>query len=209
MVSNSTPAHRQELKYEILKASMPLFKKKGIKATRMDDVAAALSISKRTLYEIYDNKEILLLEGIKMEADEMEKQISDYAMTAENELDIVVTYFRLKFNDLESISPLFLTDIKKYDAVTRYLRDRHDEQQQKSAKFIRKCIESRFFIPEIKYDLIQDLCEIFMSKGVSSELFNKYTPHEIFSNFFIVLLRGFCTEEGLKLLDLYIKKTCI
>lgn len=185
---------------------MSMFKKKGIKAVRMDDIANALSISKRTLYETYENKELLLLEGVKMDSDELEKRILDYAMTAENELDIVVTFFRLKFNDLEAISPLFLTELKKYDTVIRYLRCRHDEQQKKSTAFITKCIDSGFFIPNIEYAIIQDLSDAFMSKGVTSELFRRYTPKEIFCNLFIVLLRGFCTEKGLVLLDTYLKR---
>lgn len=57
--------YRETLKGKILTAAMAAFTKKGIKAVKMDDIAAALSISKRTLYELYENKEDLLLEGIK------------------------------------------------------------------------------------------------------------------------------------------------
>ena len=58
-------AYRQELKGRILKESIKEFKKNGIKQVKMDDIANNLSISKRTLYEIYPNKEVLLLEGLK------------------------------------------------------------------------------------------------------------------------------------------------
>lgn len=44
---------------------------------------------------------------------------------------------------------------------------------------------------------------------LSNSLYKKYTLKEIFYNFFIVLLRGFCTEKGLALLDQYLKKTNI
>lgn len=204
--SNNSIVHRQELKYRILRTAMPLFKKNGIKAIRMDDIANVLSISKRTLYEIYKNKEDLLLECVKMDSYNLAKQIQDYSMTAENELDIVVTYFRYKFAELDYMSPSFLSELEKYSKVTDFLNKQHDEQQQKASSFMRKCIENGFFVPNIKYDIIQDLCESLMSSGIPMSLNNKYTLKEIFYNFFIVLLRGFCTEKGLTLLDQYLKK---
>ena len=49
--------YRQELKGKILQTAMEEFTQKGVRAVKMDDIATRLSISKRTLYEIYSNKE--------------------------------------------------------------------------------------------------------------------------------------------------------
>ena len=54
-IKDLTP-YRQSLRDRILDAAMILFAKHGIRAVKMDDVSHALSISKRTLYELYDNK---------------------------------------------------------------------------------------------------------------------------------------------------------
>ncbi|HEY9550780.1 MAG TPA: helix-turn-helix domain-containing protein, partial [Prevotella sp.] len=70
--------YRQELKGKILEAAMLEFAKKGIRAVKMDDIATILSISKRTLYEIYSNKEDLLLEGIRMKHEERERHFKDF-----------------------------------------------------------------------------------------------------------------------------------
>ena len=56
--------YRQELSENILHTALKLFWKKGIKAVKMDDIAAQMSISKRTLYELYRNKEVLLLVAV-------------------------------------------------------------------------------------------------------------------------------------------------
>ena len=63
-IKDLTP-YRLSLRDRILDAAMILFAKHGIRAVKMDDVSHALSISKRTLYELYDNKEQVLLEGVK------------------------------------------------------------------------------------------------------------------------------------------------
>lgn len=60
--TRATTEYRKELKGKILEVALCEFKQKGIRAVKMDDIARMLTISKRTLYEIYPNKEELLLE---------------------------------------------------------------------------------------------------------------------------------------------------
>ena len=69
-------SYRQTLKQKILATAMMLFSERGIKAVKMDDISNHLSISKRTLYEIYDNKEDLLFECLKNRFEESEKQLA-------------------------------------------------------------------------------------------------------------------------------------
>ena len=59
---SSQTCYKLELRNRILKAAMTEFLHKGVKSVKMDDIANTLAISKRTLYEIYSNKEELLLE---------------------------------------------------------------------------------------------------------------------------------------------------
>ena len=57
--------YRQELKERILELAMQEFSLRGLRDIKMDDMAHKLRISKRTLYEIYADKESLLLEGLQ------------------------------------------------------------------------------------------------------------------------------------------------
>ena len=57
---------------------MTLFMADGVRAVKMDDIAAHLGISKRTLYELYSNKEQLLLEGFRFYDDENEREMMAY-----------------------------------------------------------------------------------------------------------------------------------
>ncbi len=42
---------------------MEMFRSQGIKSVRMDDIAQQLGVSKRTLYELFGDKETLLFVG--------------------------------------------------------------------------------------------------------------------------------------------------
>lgn len=101
-------AYRESLRHKILDTAMSFFKKKGIKAVRMDDISTELGISKRTLYEIYSNKEDLLFECLRNENEIMTKRLADYAMTAENEMAVIAYFIKIKLKDLGTINPLFL-----------------------------------------------------------------------------------------------------
>ena len=58
--------YKEGLKLQILQSAMALFTQHGVRAVKMDDVASSLAISKRTLYELYETKELLLYEGMKL-----------------------------------------------------------------------------------------------------------------------------------------------
>lgn len=51
MAGRRRESNREELKMRIVDTAAKAFKRLGIKAVHMDDIAGSLSISKRTLYE--------------------------------------------------------------------------------------------------------------------------------------------------------------
>ena len=53
------------LRRRIVAVALQEFFRHGIKAVKMDDIARILSISKRTLYQVFEEKQQLLLECLK------------------------------------------------------------------------------------------------------------------------------------------------
>ena len=74
------------VKEHIVLAAAKSFAQKGVKTVRMDDIAAGLSISKRTLYELFHDKEDLLLDVMKLHREEMQEYMTQVASKAENVL---------------------------------------------------------------------------------------------------------------------------
>ena len=61
-------------KEQIMDQVMAMFIAQGIKSVRMDDIARQLSISKRTLYEMFGDKEELLYQCIVRHAKSTEQE---------------------------------------------------------------------------------------------------------------------------------------
>lgn len=131
----STTIYRQNLHEAILNTATSEFMNKGIKAVKMDDIANLLGISKRTLYEIFSNKEELLLESVRM----CEKEFSDHMSAFENDpdnnvIDIIIEFYNKQIQWLSNINFLYFSDIRKYRRMREYLDSK--EQERKNSKML-------------------------------------------------------------------------
>lgn len=202
---NNTSDGRNGLKRKILETAMELFKKNGVKKIKMDDIANNLSISKRTLYEIYGNKEILLLECIKYNDERLEQDLECYADKAENEIDIIVYFIKNKLHELDTTSPAFFCDINKYPTVVDYLhRTHHSDNKSDRHDFFLKGIEHGFFMPSFNIEIISKFINITMKHVIETEMYRKYSLKEIFHNLILLMIHGCCTEKGIRQLDKFL-----
>ncbi len=205
MNSKDSNVYRRELRQKILQVSMLLFKQRGIKDVKMDDIATCMGISKRTLYEIYSNKERLLYECVKCGKEEREKDFYDFARNADNEIAIVAEVIRMNLQDLAQVNPVFFNDLNKYRMVVDYLTDKQERQWDKTMEFMKSGVEHGFFLPYINYDIIFRICNDTINSMINQRYYESYTMEDIFRNYVIVFLRGFATEEGIRLLDHYLE----
>ena len=200
---NITPTtYRQELKGKILVAAMSLFKREGIKRIKMDDIAQALSISKRTLYEIYENKEQLLCEGVVYEYQLRLEQHRQFTEQAENEIEVVMEVIRQDIVRLGGINPLFFSELAKYERVVELLNKEHEDKRLRSMEFVKKGIENGYFRSDLNYDIISKMSDAVVQHVMMSKMYEEYPLSEIFRNHVDILFRGICTDKGIAALHL-------
>ncbi|MBO7579819.1 MAG: TetR/AcrR family transcriptional regulator [Prevotella sp.] len=200
---NITPTtYRQELKGKILVTAMSLFKREGIKRVKMDDIAQALSISKRTLYEIYENKEQLLCEGVVYEYQLRLEQHRQFTEQAENEIEVVMEVIRQDIVRLGGINPLFFSELAKYERVVELLNKEHEEKRLRSMEFVQKGIENGYFRSDLNYDIISKMSDAVVQHVMMSKMYEEYPLSEIFRNHVDILFRGICTDKGIAALHL-------
>ena len=88
---------RLELRERIIDTALNSFATHGIKSITMDDIAAALGISKRTLYEVFADKESLLKECILHKQAERDKYLQAIYEQSNNVLEVILAVFQLSF----------------------------------------------------------------------------------------------------------------
>ena len=173
----------------------------GIKAVKMDDVAAELGISKRTLYEIYDDKETLVLEGVKRYHEKKKTALNVYAANNHNVLDVIIHFYEMQIKESKNINPLFYDDIVKYPRLVAYLEQKHQNGREDFLRFMKRGVEEGLFRDDIDYGIITHMFEAQGNYMRNRRLYQQYTFEELFFSMLFVSLRGFCTLKGIEQLD--------
>ncbi len=194
-------AYRQELKGKILQAATSLFYQHGIKQVKMDDIANSLKISKRTLYEIYENKEVLLFEVLQRNEEMERDQLMEFDKPGTNVLNIIFEFYRLRTQELSRINPLFFEDIHKYPKLLSYVRKRHEQQDSRVIAFMKRGVDEGYFLSNLNYEIVHVLADAAGQAIMNNFLYKKYDIRELFKISVMLFIRGICTPKGVRMLD--------
>lgn len=199
--SKEISQYKKNLRDKILETAMRAFAQRGIRAVKMDDVASELSISKRTIYEIFSDKESLLFEGMKKYHAERQALAKEKTSQCENVMEVMVAVYRMKVEEFRQTNPLFFVDLVKYPKVSRFLNQQNQQMRKDLLKFMERGIYEGFFREEVNYELAGRLFDALGKYVMVNQLYRQYTIEEIFQNLIFVSMRGLCTDKGVKALD--------
>lgn len=135
------PSSRAELRERIVETAMNAFTSHGIKSITMDDIAASLGISKRTLYEVFSDKESLLKEGILKVQEDRERYIQEIYETSHNVLEVILAVFQKSIEMFQLTNKRFFEDIKKYPKIYELMKDRRESDSEKTISFFMEGVE--------------------------------------------------------------------
>lgn len=199
---NYTTEHREALREQILKVATREFTTIGVKSVKMDDIARKLKISKRTLYEIYDNKEQLLLESVARRIHEFDATLERFDSSGEKQvIDIILEFYRLQMEELRDMNPVYYEDLHKYPRVISFLEQVNKEHKAHSKDFFKRGVLEGYFRNDFNYELISLLGNNVMQNVMESKLYNTYSLQDIFRNVVMLFIRGLCTAKGIQELD--------
>lgn len=193
-------AYRLSLKDKIMATALNAFMNNGIKAVKMDDIASALSISKRTLYEIYGDKESLLFACIKRRHQERVDYMREYS-EHHNVIEIVLEVYRRKVEEMKMVNYSFYQDIRLYPKVVEFMDQVHVNAHAQFLVFIQRGQTEGYFRKDVNYELISMMFDSIGEYVAKERLYAQYPYEELIANLMLVPFRGFCTPKGVDVLD--------
>lgn len=194
--------YRKKLKSRIIDYAMGEFYKRGVRAVKMDEISQGLHVSKRTVYEIFGDKEELLLAGLKIKSLEMREKLETYSCNvAHNVVDIIGYFYKLQMEVNSMVGVAFYEEIHRMPRVIEFFNQEHEREFADRVKFLKAGVEEGLFRQDIDYSLTMELLSASMSEIMRNQIYKKYSMQQIFDNFFLVIIRGFCTERGAALLN--------
>ena len=199
------------VKKKIILKALNLFLSLGFKSVTMDDLAESMSISKKTIYQFFKNKNQLISSCTESIQKQLVETFKEIRKNADNP---IVELFEIKKEAMKILgntetSPQFQLQ-KFYPEIYEEIKDREfnlfKDNIQESLK---RGIKSEYFRKEINIDFVTRIYLNGMRGVRDINLFplNEFKVDEVIEDFIEYHLRAISTKKGLSLLNKVYKKS--
>lgn len=198
-------------KQDIIADAYNQFRLYGFKSVTMDDLARTIGISKKTLYELFKDKDELVLEAVKYMLNTNQCDTEEIFKNSNNAIEQIFGILGLMEKMVRGLNLICYMDMQRYyPASYKYL-----EEHKKN--YLYKCIISNlqqgisegYYREEIDLEIITRFRMESALLVFQNNLFpqDKYdivkVNNEIFTNF----IYGIVSIKGYKLISKYLQKS--
>jgi len=194
---------RVELRERIILAAVELFTTNGIKSITMDEIAASLGISKRTLYEVFPDKETLLEECILKSQKDGDIFVKGVIETSGNVLEVLLRCYQWSIERFHATNKKFFEDIKKYPKAYQLMNNRNRSSED-TVNFFKEGVKQGIFRDDVNFAIINLLVRDQLDLLMNSDICNEYSFLEVYESIMFTFLRGISTEKGARVLEDFI-----
>ena len=188
---------RGATKEEIIRATQELIARNGIRAVRVDEIAQMLGISKRTLYEMFADKNDLV--GACLDAMSQQQQQRIVACRKRRSGNPLQKVFRLTneyIDNLYTVDHCFLSDIRRKVIFAEHYDEHREFWHRELTDYLETCREQEYLLPEIDAPAFADrLMRTLLELRLNG------TPREELYLFRRTILRGAATRLGIEWID--------
>lgn len=200
-----------DTKEKVLKKASSMFQPLGIKYVTMDSLASAVGISKRTIYELFEDKDDLVIQSLGYMLQEDNKRL---LKIIEETDDVVQAFFKILKEQEErrkEFSEVFVEEIKRYfSTVSSKFFSCKEDLKKFSASYVllERGIKQKIFNSDLKIELVDTFIHEMMTIIHVSERIKVLEPSEgdIFLNIVLPYFRGLCTMKGINLIESYFEE---
>jgi AcrR family transcriptional regulator len=189
----------------ILKESLELYLKYGIKSVSIDDLAFKLGVSKKTLYNHITNKDELIKEVIENLVFSLNNGIKKRLYDKREVFDSLLSAYEYILKKFNTVNPSFIYDLKKYYSshYNQLIQFRDEELASLIIDIINQGIEEKLFRNDLPAECLFRVQMNKVSIMVNDPSFFNETPKSLkmFFNLLINDIRGITTLKGHELLD--------
>jgi len=189
------------VKEQIILTALDLFSQYGIKSVSMDDIARNLSISKRTLYGFFDDKETLLIEGIEYMNYKQSTYLEQIEKGDYTVVDVIILFYEEMMKRPRWYSQKFYEDLKKYPKAMQHKEEQKDTFTKKCSELFNRGVGEGVFQKEVNFEIMSILAKEQAKMLQPSKSFSKHSNADVYTTVLVTFLRGICTDKGRQILD--------
>ena len=198
-----------EVRERILKAAEELFMKFGIRSVTMDEIAAELGISKKTIYLHFEDKDAIVHEVATLRMTCEQAMSEEIYQLSSNPIDEVCREIEIFKTHAAALNPVIVYDLKKYYPKTWALFQEHKQTVflDITKRNLREGVELGLYRSDINTEILSRLrmeeIDFAFDAGIfPQEKFHQFEVHKTFIDHF---LRGILTQKGLDIYQKYLE----
>lgn len=193
---------------KIIEVAIEAFRTKGIKSVTMDSIAQTAGVSKRTIYELFKDKDTLVVQALGQMIIQQNQEFVEILGNTENVIEALFNILEREALRRTEMSPSLVDDIKKYfHLVNAEFFSDHEKmcEYSPSFTFLQKGIDQGIFRKDLKLEFVDNFLHEIIGLIHTSNRIRQLNPSkdDFVHNIFMPYIRGLCTEKGLKLMKKY------
>lgn len=193
----------EELKNKILTTAENLFRKFGTRSITMDEIATTLGISKKTIYQVFKDKNEIIFDMMKKHSEkECNIIIHQSRQNVENALEEVFNVSQYLVTELKNLNPNFIYDLRKYhrEAWEHYETIREETMITAITQNVERGIKEGLYMPDLNVEILVRMRMGHFLIIMNEQIFppDKFSLLELHLFFLDHFLRGIVTPLGLE-----------
>jgi TetR/AcrR family transcriptional regulator, cholesterol catabolism regulator len=194
----------------IIEGAAELFRIYGFRAVTMDSLASHLGMSKRTIYEVFSDKDELLIGVLGSMAEKQRDLVSKVLSDSDNAISAIFRLIEINIDHFQNISPAFQADMKRFHIEVLMKKERKCEMPdyKNNRQVIERGVKEKLFRKEINTELANTCIYSLFRSVMDADLypFEEYSRRDIIRETVINYLRGISTSNGIELINKLEKK---
>jgi TetR/AcrR family transcriptional regulator, cholesterol catabolism regulator len=195
---------------KILQGAYDLFYRHGVKRITMDDIANHLGISKKTIYENYDNKDEVVMALMKRELEKQHKDMQAIRKRSENSVDEIINIMSYLADKFSQINPGMFYDLQKYHSASwKYFGDFKEGSIQGFVEAnLKKGVKDGLYRKDINIPILSRLRVEQIELSFNSNVFptHQFRIADVCVELLNHFVHGIATSKGLGLIEKYKKQ---
>lgn len=189
---------------QIISSAFDLFAQHGIKKVSMNDIANKLNISKRTLYQLFDDKESLIVDGLEYRNNQLKNIWKELEKGPYNVLETILLFSRKITTQSQWFTPKFYEELNLLPKAAEISRTQGKEFEKKCMELLSLGVKEGVFEENVNWGIIVKLAKKHVKMYPPSKSFSDYSNIEVYYTIFYAFLRGISTEKGRQIIERWI-----
>lgn len=187
-----------------------LFWKYGVRSVTMEDIAKQLGISKKTIYQHFEDKEQILYQVIQDKTGRDQFEMDCMLVDTNNPVEEILYALHMIQKHADQVSPNLLIDVKRHypQAFALFLQYKEGQIMRSILENIQKGIVQGLYRSDLNPAILARLRVEQIELAFNNDLFpaGEYSMHDVQHQLMHHFVRGMLTDKGFTIYNTYVNQ---